>query len=105
MKRFLPRISALSLAIGILAAPAEAQDKVPPPSEFNADLGFVSVSGNTSVTTLSVGEKWIRRLARWEFKQDLAVVYGKTDGTETSNLWRASLRGDYGLGAKLALYA
>ena len=105
MRRFLPQISALALAIGILAAPAEAQDKVPPPSEFNADLGFVSVSGNTSVTTLSLGEKWIRRISRWEFKQDLAAVYGKTDGTETSNLWRASVRGDYGLGAKLALYA
>ena len=105
MKRLLPQISTLALAIGILAAPSEAQDKAPPPSEFNVDLGFVSVSGNTSVTTLSLGEKWIRRIARWEFKQDLAAVYGKTDGAETSNLWRASLRGDYGLGANLALYA
>jgi putative salt-induced outer membrane protein len=83
----------------------DAQAKAPPPSEFSADLGFVSVSGNTSVTTLSLGEKWIRRMARWEFKQDLGVVYGRTDGTETSNLMKASLRGDYGLGANLALYA
>ena len=105
MKRHLSRIAVLSFTIGIIAAPAEAQVKTPPPSEFNADLGFVSVSGNTSVTTLSLGEKWIRRISRWEFKQDLAAVYGKTDGTETSNLWRASVRGDYGLGAKLALYA
>jgi putative salt-induced outer membrane protein len=105
MKPSLPQLAALSFAFGIIAAPAQAQDKAPPPSEFNADLGFVSVSGNTSVTTLSLGEKWIRRIARWEFKQDLAAVYGKTDGTETSNLWRASVRGDYGLGGKLALYA
>ena len=84
---------------------AGAQDNAPPPSEFNADLGFVSVSGNTSVTTLSLGEKWIRRLARWEFRQDLAAIYGETDGAETSNLWRASVRGDYGLGGILAVYA
>ncbi len=84
---------------------ARAQAKAPPPSEFSTDLGFVSVSGNTSVTTLSLGEKWIRRITRWEFKQDLAAIYGKTDGTETSNLWRTSLRGDYGFSSTLALYA
>jgi len=103
MRPYVLRISAWFLLVS-LTATAGAQDKAPPPSEFNADLGFVSVSGNTSVTTLSLGEKWIRRIARWEFKQDVAAVYGKTDGTETSNLWRASVRGDYGFGAKLALY-
>ncbi len=98
---------ALSLLIVSAVSPtiATSQAKAPPPSEFNTDLGFVSVSGNTSVTTLSLGEKWIRRMARWEFKQDLGAVYGKTDGTETSNLWRAAVRGDYGLGSNLALYA
>ena len=84
---------------------ASAQTDAPPPSEFNADVGFVSVSGNTSITTLSLGEKWIRRMARWEFKQELGAVYGETDGAETSNLWRASLRGDYGLTGSLAVYA
>lgn len=99
----LRRVSAVFL---ICAPPSvHAQAKTPPPSEFNADLGFVSVSGNTSVTTLSLGERWIRRLARWEFRQDLGAVYGKTDGAETSSLWRASVRGDYGLGRSMALYA
>lgn len=95
----------LTLVMCLTTTSAFAQAKVPPPSEFSADLGFVSVTGNTSVTALSLGEKWIRRLARWEFKQDLGAVYGETDGTETSNLWKASLRGDYGLGGSMALYA
>lgn len=99
----------VALSISVLATPianpAGAQAKAPPPSEFNTDLGFVSVSGNTSITTLSLGEKWIRRMTRWEFRQELGAVYGKTDGAETSNLWKASLRGDYGLGVRLALYA
>lgn len=89
----------------MLATPIPAQDNAPPPSEFNTDLGFVSVTGNTSITTLSLGEKWIRRIARWEFRQELGAVYGKTDGEETSNQWRASLRGDYGVGGHFALYA
>lgn len=97
--------TSLTLVMCLTATSAFAQAKAPPPSEFSADLGFVSVSGNTSVTTLSMGEKWIRRITRWEFKQDLGAIYGKTDGTETSNLWRASLRGDYGLGGNMALYA
>jgi len=89
----------------LASARLDAQAKAPPPSEFSADLGFVSVSGNTSVTTLSLGEKWVRRLARWEFKQEMGAIYGKTDDTETSNLLKASVRGDYGLGANMALYA
>lgn len=103
-RRFFIALS-IPLLAAAAAADAHAQAKAPPPSEFSADLGFVSITGNTSVTTLSLGEKWIRRMARWEFKQDIGAVYGKTEGTETSNLWKASLRGDYGLGANLALYA
>ena len=97
---------ALSLALSGLASPSLAQDAgKPPATEFSSDLSFVSVSGNTSITTLNVGERFIRRMVPWEFKQDFGTVYGKTDGTESSNLWRASLRADYGLGAHWAIYA
>lgn len=97
---------ALSLAVAGLAGRSSAQAaKKPPATEFTGGLGFVNVSGNTSVTTLNAEERFIRRLAPWEFKQDLGTVYGKTDGTESSNLWRASLRADYGLAAHWALYA
>lgn len=93
------------VSLSLAPANGSAQGNPPPPSEFSADLGFVSVSGNTSVTTLSLGEKWIRRLARWEFLQDLGAIYGKSEGTETSNAWKAAVRGDYGLGSNLAIYA
>ena len=103
----LPQLAiALSLALSGLASPSSAQDvKKPPATEFNSDVSFVSVSGNTSITTLNVGERFIRRMAPWEFKQDFGAVYGKTDGRESSDLWRASLRADYGLGAHWAIYA
>jgi putative salt-induced outer membrane protein YdiY len=97
---------ALSLVSGGLASSSAAQDaKKPPAREFTGDVSFVNVSGNTSITTLNVGERFIRRTAPWEFRQDFGTVYGKTDGVESSNLWRASLRADYGLGARWALYA
>lgn len=103
----LPQVAlALGLALGGLAQPALAQDtKKPPATELTGDVSFVSVSGNTSITTLNAAERFIRRLDRWEFRQDLGAVYGKTDGTETSNLWRAALRADYGLSELWALYA
>src|SRR5687768_7033622 len=96
---------ALSLALGGLAATVLAQDaKAPPTTELNGDVSFVHVSGNTSITTLNIGERFIRRMAPWEFRQELGAVYGKTDGTESSNLWRALLRADYGLSPRWALY-
>jgi putative salt-induced outer membrane protein len=83
-----------------------AQDaKKPPPTETSADLGIVAVSGNTSTSTVSANEKYIRRLDRWEFKEDGGVVYGKTSGVESSNLLRVGLRADYDLTEHFATYA
>ena len=97
------RIALLTCA---LAAAASAQDaKKPPPLEFSGDLGLVSVTGNTSVSTFSMNEKFIRRIEKWEFKQDFGSVYGKTDGAESSNLLRADVRADYTLAEHWALYA
>jgi len=98
-------IATMLLALALLAPRGSAQDKKPPAKEINADLSFVNATGNTSVTTVSANEKFIRRLTRWEFTQDLGTVYGRTDGEETANLWRASLRGDYSLSRRWALYA
>lgn len=94
-----------TLVAGSLARPALGQDvKKPPRTELSADLGLVSVSGNTSVTTFNLNEKYIRRFDWWEFRQDLGSVYGKTNGLESSNLVRAGLRADYSLAGHFALY-
>ena len=97
------RIAILSI---VLASAAHAQDaKKPPPVEFSGDLGLVSVAGNTTVSSFSMNEKYVRRVMKWEFKQDFGSVYGKTDGAESSNLVRAGLRADYSLAEHWALYA
>ena len=89
-------IAVVLLFAGVHAAHAQ-EKKAPPPTEFSTDLGFVSVSGNTSTITLSFSEKLIRRIPRWEFRQEFGTVYGETDGAQTSNMLRAMLRADYGL--------
>ena len=79
-----PRTSVIAaLFVCSLGTAALAQDaKKPPPTEFSGDISLVAVSGNTSVTTFAINEKLIRRLDRWELKQDLGSVYGKTSGVE-----------------------
>lgn len=89
-------IAATLLLVGSFELEAQ-EKKAPPPTEFSTDLGFVSVSGNTETTTLSFSEKLIRRIPRWEFRQEFGTVYGETDGSQTSNMLRALLRADYGL--------
>lgn len=94
------------LAVASLAAPTRAQEvKKPPPTELTADLSFVDVAGNTSTSTVSTNQRYIRRLRTWKFKQDIGVVYGKTGGVESSNSLRVGLRADYDLAAHFALYA
>ena len=104
---FSARLAAATIALLMsVAGSLEAQNEKPPPppSEFTADLGFVSITGNTSTLTFALDEKWIRRMSKWEFRQDLGAVYGETDGEESSNLWRAALRADRVLAEHLALY-
>src|SRR5689334_21725769 len=95
-----------SVALAFCASTAYSQDaKKPPPTEFAGDISVVAVSGNTSTSTLSTNERYIRRIGTWEFKQDVGAVYGKTAGVESSNLLKAGLRADYDLGGHFALYA
>ena len=78
--------------------------KKPPPTEQTADFGLVVVSGNTSTSAINANERYIRRIGRWEYRQELGGVYGKTAGVESSNLLRFGLRADYGLSEHFALY-
>lgn len=102
----LARRSTIALSFVVLSGAAlGAQDaKKPPPTELSADLGVVDVAGNTSTSTVSANEKYIRRIGTWEFKQDIGAVYGKTNGVESSNLLRAGLRADYDVNGHFALY-
>ncbi len=95
----------IAIATCVAAGSVRGQDaKKPPTLEFSGDLGLVDVTGNTSVSTFNSNERLVRRFAHWELQQVFGAVYGKTDGKESSNLWRLGLRGDYGLGSRFALY-
>ena len=91
--------TALRVALTAFAfAPVLAGAQAPAPSRFGlvVDLGFVSSSGNTDVTTFSLGEKasW-KPNDRWSFAQLLRSVYGKTGDSTTANSFNTGVSADY----------
>jgi putative salt-induced outer membrane protein len=83
---------------------ASAQAPKEKPVKFTGDIGFVNTAGNTSVTTLTVGDKLTARTGRVLFTQVLALVYGKNEGVENANSQQVRGRGDYSLTARLSGY-
>lgn len=86
--------------------PAAAQEKKEKTQTLNVDLGFVNASGNTSVTTLNLGDKFVvtSQDKRVIFSQTFNAVRSQTDGTKNAENYRAQLRLDYGLGGKFYLF-
>ena len=104
--KHLVRAGALSVGLlaGALPSVARGQDEPPPPVQFTGDLGFVNTAGNSEVTTLNVGERLTYRTAGWVLGEFFNVIYGKTDGTESTSLWKAGARVDRELSQRLAAY-
>ncbi len=97
LRRLVPAIA--------LAAPLSAQDTTPSVTKFTADFGYVSVSGNTETTTLSVGERWTRKSGRLTLEQNFGIIRGSLNGVENTNLLRAGLRSEYRIGGHFSWYA
>lgn len=71
---------------------------------FSAEAGLVNTSGNTRLTTVNIGDKLALSVGRWGVNQGFSVIYGTTDGTTSTSLWRGSLRGDRSLGSRTSLF-
>ena len=90
---------ALFLVAGLAthAGSALAQDPPAPPrptTTATGDLGFVSATGNTNITTLSVGQKLTHTEGRIVISQLFVYVYGTTKGIESAKDLRMAVRSD-----------
>lgn len=82
-----------------------AQDPAPKRSwTLQTDFGFVNTAGNTSTTTLNAGQVASLTRGKWTFGQGFQAVYGKTEGQTSAESYKATLRGDYALTPRLAVY-
>jgi putative salt-induced outer membrane protein len=76
---------------------------VPRKQTFTTDLGYVSTTGNTSVMTVNVGQRFNLATGFWRFEEFLQVVYGESDGRVNSNFIRAAVGGEYALRSSLGV--
>ncbi len=73
-------------------------------TSFTGDLGFVSASGNTNVTTLTVGDKFVHTNGKWMFTQIATYVTSETNKKQSANQLLAAEREDYALDPRLSLF-
>lgn len=98
------RASLLLYPLALFAVPLAAQDAVTVVNKVTADVGYVQTSGNTAVTTTSVGEKWTQSRGKFTLEQTFSFVYGEQAGIEVNNTLAAGVRGDYKLGDHFSVY-
>jgi len=103
MRLSIPPVRA-ALAAAVLAAPLAAQDAPAVVTSFTTDFGYVTTSGNTQVTTLSVGEKLTQTRNRLTLEQTFNLVYGEQQGTVNTNFLKAAVRGDYRIDRLFAVF-
>jgi len=81
-------------------AAAQAADSVPSPLKGSIDLGLVAASGNTDLTTFSLGEKLDYTKGKWAVAQGARMVYGQTNGVETANEYAVFVKPSYQMSAR-----
>lgn len=98
LRQLFPALIALAIAAtGPLLA--QAADSAPPPLKGSFDLGLVAASGNTDITTLSIGEKLEYAKGKWTVTQIFKMVNSQSKGVETANEYGAAVQPAYVLSA------
>jgi putative salt-induced outer membrane protein len=92
------------LALCILALTTLGAQAPAAKTAFTGDLGFVSATGNTQLSTLSVGERVVHTAGRWSLAQLADFVRGETDHIESANSLRVAGRVDYALNPRLSAF-
>lgn len=92
----------IPLTVAALALPLALAAQGP---AATLDLGFIHASGNSNVTSFNLGEKLTWRLAPWVFTQTAKALYGKTEGTTTTESYEAGVRAEYRITSRFGAFA
>jgi putative salt-induced outer membrane protein YdiY len=95
----------LILALSMLAVGSSLRAQDASEKSFVIDLGYVTTSGNTDVTTLNINQLY--RFARmgWGIEETFGTIYGTDHGTVNTSLWQARLTGSRDLTERLSAVA
>lgn len=99
----LKRMTTFAAAIGVTAAAAGAQSAKSPVS-FTGDLGYVTATGNTRLSTFNMGDKIVYTQQMWALTQTASYVEGQTKGMETANQLLFAARADYTFAPQLSAF-
>ncbi len=100
-----PSATLLSLVVGLAAfAMLAGAQTAKPTTSFTGDLGYVGASGNTKLTTLSIGDKIVHTDGAWTLTQVGTYVYGETNNVESANQFGLSGRADWAFQPRLGLF-
>jgi putative salt-induced outer membrane protein len=99
------RIGQSGVWVAVCAGSLAAQAPTTWTSSGTVDFGFVSATGNTDVTTITVGEKVSGTRGLWTLSQTFAQVYGKTKGVESANQLRVGTRAERSAGKYFGAFA
>ena len=99
------RRSFLPVAAAALLATVSAAQDAKPKTSYTGDLGYVSASGNTQLSTLSIGDKIAYTNGAWVLSQLAAYVYGETNNKQSANQLRIAVRADWAFQPRLSLFA
>jgi putative salt-induced outer membrane protein YdiY len=69
---------------GYLSAAADETTK---PWEITGALGFTLTDGNSDTIQLTIGAEAKREWTKWKLGMKLGILYGETDGEQTSSEW------------------
>lgn len=112
-----PRLGAGRVAHGAIAvalfalagAPLLAQAPAPAADAWKiggtVDASYVSATGNSNLTTVSLGDKLAATRGRWTLRQFLTYVNAKTDSVESANQLRIGGRAEYKITNKFSAFA
>jgi putative salt-induced outer membrane protein len=93
-----------SIAMISSGAAALPPDTAKPTTSFTGDLGYVNASGNTNISTLSIGDKIVHTNGRWMFTQVGTYVNGETNNKQTANQLLVSARADLAFMPRVAWF-
>lgn len=94
--------AALCCTASLLAAQEAPRPK---PYALTADLGYVSVSGNQQLTTMSLGDKFTYKSGFWLFTQQFNAVYSEASGSANAEFYRVSGRADVTVSKHFTLFS
>jgi putative salt-induced outer membrane protein len=102
------RCVAVVTLLASIGRPVHAQEAVPVDGwklGGTVDASYVSATGNSQVTTVSVGDKLAATRGHWTLREFLTYVNAKTDSVESANQLHVGARAEYKITNVLSAFA